>query len=113
MCHKDLKWRLAVNDEILQRLADDANSNSRNLLGSYFHFDFTRVIDEYAIAAVGQIERNTFICLVTRSPSISVPHTDGLTCKDRQASEPLILDNIRVASSIPFFTKAPNCSPIP
>lgn len=93
MHQKNLEWRLAVDDEVLQRLAGNAGSHSRNLLRSYLYFNFARVIDENAIAAIRQIERNTFVRLVTRSSSIPIPYTDGLPYEDRAGALSLYYRN--------------------
>jgi hypothetical protein len=38
------------------------------------------MIDKNTIIPVGDVEWNTFVCLITGSPSILIPDLDGLTC---------------------------------
>ncbi len=47
-----------------------------------------RVIDEYAIAAIGEIERNVLVRLLARGAAVSVPDIDRLTVLHKR-TEPL------------------------
>lgn len=80
----DLQGCLSIDDEVFQALVRDWYANTADFLRAYFHFHFSRVVDEDTIVSVGDIERNTFVCLITGSSSILIPDFDRLACESGQ-----------------------------
>lgn len=74
----DLQGSLSIDDEIFQTLVRDRYANTADFLGANFYFYLSRVVDEDAVISVCDIERNTFVCLITRSSSILIPDLDRL-----------------------------------
>ena len=74
-----LQWSLAIDHKILQTFSRHTDANSTDFLASNFHFDLPGMIDEHPIIAVCDVERNTFVCLFTRRPSVLVPNADRLS----------------------------------
>ncbi len=73
-----LFWRRAVDDEILQILALDAELHLGHLLGADFERDVFRVVHQHAIATVGEVERDIFVRLLSAGAAVAVPGFDRL-----------------------------------
>ena len=74
----DLKRSFAVYDEVLQRLASDADPDPANFLTADLHFNFTRVVNEDTVSTVRHVEGDTLVCLVAGSTSVLVPNAHSL-----------------------------------
>ena len=69
----------AVDDEILQVLAFDAELHLRDFLGADFERNALRMVNQHAVAAVSQIERDIFVRLFGAGAAVFVPGVDRLT----------------------------------
>jgi len=74
----DLQGSLSIDDEVFQTLVRDRYANTTDFLRANFYFYLSRVVDEDTVVSVGDIERNTFVCLITGSSSILIPDLDRL-----------------------------------
>ena len=68
----------AVDDKVLEALACDADADTADLLAADLDFDFTGVVDEDTVAAVGDVEGHAFVGLVGGGSAVLVPDADGL-----------------------------------
>ena len=75
----DLQRRLPVDNEIFQGFTSNANADTTDFFAADLDFDFTRMIDEDTIVAVGDVERDTFVGLIAGGATVLVPQTDGLS----------------------------------
>lgn len=71
---------LSVDDEVFQTLACNAHADPADLLAADFDFDLARMVNEDTVVAVGDVERDAFVSLFTRSSSILVPDANRLSC---------------------------------
>jgi len=74
----DLQGSFSIDDEVFQTLVRDRYANTADFLGANFYFYLSRVVDEDTIVSIGDIERNTFVCLIAGSSSILIPDFDRL-----------------------------------
>ncbi len=58
------------------------NSDSADFLAPDLEFHFSRMVHEYAITPVRNVERDTLVGLFTARAAIAVPNTDGLAFED-------------------------------
>jgi hypothetical protein len=75
---QDFLWAWAVDDEVFERLAGDAEADPIHALGCDLELDLPGLVDEYAVARVGQIEGHVLVCLLRTGAAVSVPHVDRL-----------------------------------
>ena len=76
---QDRFWRRAVDHKILQIFALDAELYFGDLLRADFKRHIFRMVDQHAVAAVGEIERNIFVGLLGAGAAVAVPGIDLLT----------------------------------
>ena len=77
----------APEDEVLERLPRNGELHAFDDLGADLVRDVPRVIDEHAVPAVGEVERNVLVRLLARCAAVGVPDLDRLTVLD-QRTEP-------------------------
>ncbi len=65
--------RRAIDHEVLKVFTFHAKLDFRDLLRAHLEGDALRVIDQHAVAAVGQVERNVFIGLLGAGAAVFVP----------------------------------------
>ncbi len=81
---KDLLRGRAVDDEELQRLVLDAELDLAYRLGAHLVADLARVVDEDAVAAVGQVEGDVLVRLLAAGAAVSLPDVDHLPVLDER-----------------------------
>jgi hypothetical protein len=74
-----LKRCFAIDQEILETLASDANTNTTDFLASDLNFDLTGVIDKDTVTSVRDVEWNTLVSLVGRCTAITIPNAYRLS----------------------------------
>src|SRR6185503_6579044 len=82
-----LRRRRAVDHEVLERLAGDAELHARDVLRADLERDAAGVVDEHAVAARGEIERNVLVGELAARAAVLVPDVDRLAVLD-QRTEP-------------------------
>lgn len=82
---QDLLRRGAVDDVVLQLLALGAELDARDLLGGDLEGHLARVVDEDAVAGVGQVERDVLVRLFAAGAAVGVPDVDALAVLDERA----------------------------
>ena len=65
--------RRAVDDEVLEVFAFNAELDFRDFLRAHLEGDALRMVDQHAVAAVGQIERDIFVGLLGAGAAVLVP----------------------------------------
>ncbi len=64
--------RRAVDDEVLEVFAFNAELDFRDFLRAHLEGDALRMVDQHAVAAVGQIERDIFVGLLGAGAAVLV-----------------------------------------
>ena len=75
---EDLFGCRPVDDEVLQALPRHRELHPLDSLGADLVGDVPRVVDQHAIAAVRQVERNVLVGLLARGAAVGVPDVDDL-----------------------------------
>jgi hypothetical protein len=75
----------AIDDEVLERLARDAEADPVDPLCGDLELDPSRLVDEDAVASVGQVEGHILVGLFRAGTAIAVPHVDRLAVLDERA----------------------------
>ena len=77
--------RTAAADHIVfERLARDCEADARHRVGRGFKRNIAARVHEYAVAAVGQVERHALVALRRAGAAVRVPHLDRLSVLDER-----------------------------
>lgn len=102
---------ITINEEVLQALVCNADADPTDLFTTDLNFHLAGMVDENTVTSVRNIEWDAFVRLLAGSASVSIPYAYRLSYDAIIGIR--YMPRNRKRRDLPFFTKAPNCSPRP